>query len=201
MNCRTRALGLMLGLLFLASATAFAVVPVRKGSQNGTNDSQPRMNLFGPTQPGPKDGGDVGIATQVICPNQDVAGAFEFDTTVFDPTDPNTLKKSGHCVSGTHKFLFQIQPTKIFKTLTITLSGLAGFVPGTDPNVSVTILLTVSRYAMTVATPWSCVQIWQKRICLSSTRRSMRRTIRSYSRFQILGQQLFHRAQTTKGRD
>jgi hypothetical protein len=137
MNCRTRALGLMLGLLFLTSATAFAVVPVRKGSQNGTNDSQPRMNLLGPTQPGAKDGGDVGVATQVICPNQDVAGAFEFDTNVFDPADPNTLKRSGHCVSGIHKFLFQIQPGKIFGTLTITLSGLVGFVPGTDPNVSV----------------------------------------------------------------
>jgi hypothetical protein len=137
MNCRTKISWSALALLLVSSVAVFAAVPVRKSSQNGTNSSQPNMNLFGPTTPGPKDGGDLGVATQVICPNQDVADSRSLDGTTFDFNDVNSLKRSGSCLSGVYKFLFQIQPTTNLRNLTVTISNLVGFTPGTDPNVNV----------------------------------------------------------------
>ena len=134
MNRRTKTSWLAFGLMLLSSMAALAAVPVRKSSQNGVSSSQPRMNLFGPTQPGSKEGGDVGVATQVICPNQDVAGASADDNLVF-PGDTQSAKKSGSCLSGLTKFLFQVQPTTNLKNVTITISNLVGFVPATDSTV------------------------------------------------------------------
>ena len=136
MNFRSRFSCMTLALVLLTSAAAFGV-PVRKSSQNGTNSSQPNMNLFGPTTTSAKDAGDLGVATQVICPNQDVADSRSLDGTTFDFNDVNSLKRSGSCLSGLYKFLFQIQPTTNLRNLTVTISNLVGFTPGTDPNVSV----------------------------------------------------------------
>src|ERR1700733_7767319 len=79
MNYRTTIAGLTFGVLLLSSFAVAGPVPVRGASKNGVNSSQPQMNLFGPTQPQSASGGDVGIATQVVCPNQDVAGASAAD--------------------------------------------------------------------------------------------------------------------------
>jgi hypothetical protein len=135
MNSRITVAGIIFGALLLSSVAAMAAgVPTRGASKNGVNSSQPQMDLFGPTQPQSQSGGDVGVSTQVICPNQDVAGASFSDTTVF-PGDTASYKKSGSCLSGLTKFLFQVQPTANLKNLTVTISGLVGFVPGTDPAV------------------------------------------------------------------
>jgi hypothetical protein len=83
MNVRTSAVPMVFGLLLLSSVAALAAVPVRQASPNGVNSSQPRMNLLGPAVPDSKDGGDVGVASQVICPNQDVADASVDDNLVF----------------------------------------------------------------------------------------------------------------------
>jgi hypothetical protein len=128
---------LALALLLFASAAAFGATPVRKSSQNGENSSQPSMNLFGPTTRDSRAGNSLGVATQIICPNQDVADSRALDGTTFDPGDVNTLKRAGSCLSGVYKFLFQIQPTTKLRDLTVTISNLVGFTPGTDPNVSV----------------------------------------------------------------
>ncbi|HEY7354135.1 MAG TPA: hypothetical protein VH596_15315 [Terriglobales bacterium] len=128
---------LALALLLLASAAVFGAAPVRKSSQNGTNSSQPNMNLFGPTTAASRDAGNLGVATQIICPNQDVADSRSLDGVTFDFGDVNSLKRSGSCLSGVYKFLFQIQPTTRLRNLTVTISNLVGFTPGTDPNVSV----------------------------------------------------------------
>jgi hypothetical protein len=134
MNSRTTVAGLTFGVLLLSSFALAGPVPVRGASKNGVNSSQPQMNLFGPTQPQSASGGDVGIATQVVCPNQDVADAFINDSTVF-PGDNASYKKAGACLSGVTKFLFQVQPTTNLKNVTVTISGLVGFIPGTDPDV------------------------------------------------------------------
>src|SRR3979409_1723163 len=107
MNSRLRITGAVLGALLLSSVAAMAQVPVRKASKNGVNSSQPSMNLFGPTQFLSKSGGDVGVATQYICPGQDVADSNPLNFTDPDQNAPDTLKLAGSCVSGIYKFLFQ----------------------------------------------------------------------------------------------
>jgi hypothetical protein len=132
MNPRSTSAEIALGLLLLSSVAALAAVPVRPASRNGTNSSQPNMNLFGPTG---KDGGQVGIATQYICPNQDVADSNPGNFTDADPNAPNTLKLAGSCASGLYKFLFQLQPTVNLTNVTVTIKDLVGFTPGTDPSI------------------------------------------------------------------
>lgn len=136
MNFRSSFSCLSLATILFASAAAFGgAAPVRKASQNGTDSSQPSMNLFGPTAGVPRHGGILLLSTQMICPNQDVADSRALDGVTFN-SDVSTLKQAGSCLSGLYKFLFQIQPTTTLSTLTVTISNLVGFTPGTDPNVS-----------------------------------------------------------------
>ena len=132
---RARMPWLVFGVLLLSSVAVLAAVPVRGSSKNGTNDSQPLMNLFGPTQFQGKDGGSVGVATQYICPNQDVADSNPGNFTDSDSTHPDTLKLAGSCTSGLYKFLFQLQPTTNLRNVTVTIGNLVGFTPGTDDTV------------------------------------------------------------------
>jgi hypothetical protein len=131
MNSRATIAGLVFGVLALSSL-AVAQVPVRKASKNGTNGSQPSMNLFGPTQFLSKSGGDAGVAVQYICPGLDVADSNPLNFNDADPNFPDTLKLAGSCASGLYKFLFQVQPTKNLRNVTFTISNLVGFTPGTD---------------------------------------------------------------------
>ena len=124
--------GMAVGLC-LSSLAASAAVPVRKASKNGVNSSQPTMNLFGPSAATAKD--DATVAFQYVCPNQDVADSNPGNFTDADPNLPDTLKLSGSCTSGLYKFLFQVQPTRTFKNLSVTITNLVGFTPGTDDSV------------------------------------------------------------------
>ena len=128
MNHRTTVSAMVLGLALLSSVAALAA-PVRGASKNGTNSSQPNMNLFGPTQSAPKD--NVGVAVQYICPNQDVADSNPGNFNDLDPNAPDTLKLAGSCAGGLYKFLVQVQPTKLKKNLTVTFNNLVGFTPAT----------------------------------------------------------------------
>jgi hypothetical protein len=130
MNSRIVNTGVVVGLLLMMSAAAMAAVPVRGASKNGTNSSQPNMNLFGPTQSAPKN--NVGVAVQYICPNQDVADSNPGNFTDADPNAPDTLKLAGSCTGGLYKFLVQAQPSKLKKNLSVTFNNLVGFTPATD---------------------------------------------------------------------
>lgn len=132
MNHRTTVSATVLGLALLSSVAALAA-PVRGASKNGTNSSQPNMNLFGPTQSAPKD--NVGVAVQYICPNQDVADSNPGNFNDIDPNAPDTLKLAGSCAGGLYKFLVQVQPTKLKKNLTVTFTNLVGFTPATDDSI------------------------------------------------------------------
>jgi hypothetical protein len=121
---------MVVGLMLLISAAASAAVPVRGASKNGTNSSQPNMNLFGPTQAAPKS--NVTVAVQYICPGQDVADSEPGNFTDSDPNAPDTLKLAGSCTSGFYKFLVQAQPTKLKKSLSVTFNNLVGFTAATD---------------------------------------------------------------------
>lgn len=125
MSFRVYALWLFL-VCVLLSAEAFAQVPVRGSSRNGTSESAGSWNLYGPTLPTPTAGGDVNIATQVVCPEQDVSAS--------DPTPDFTT--AGSCVSGHYLFLIQIQTNR--KKLTVTLSNLIGFTPDLSDSTAPT---------------------------------------------------------------
>lgn len=133
MKSRIANTGIVVGLLLWISVAALAQAPVRKASKNGTNFSQPHMNLFGPTQSAPKN--NVGVAVQYICPHQDVADS---DPNNFDPLEdpnaPETLKLAGSCAGGVYKFLVQAQPTKLKKSLSVTFNNLVGFTPALDDD-------------------------------------------------------------------
>jgi hypothetical protein len=138
MNHRTTASWLLTGVLVLSSSLAFAAGPVRKTSQNGSDDAGLSWNLFGPTLHTPTDGGDFSVAMQVICTDRTV-GAFVELSKVVDGvialTDVDS-HASGSCVpdpnidtTSRYLFLFQVQTSK--KNFKATISNLVGFVP--DP--------------------------------------------------------------------
>ena len=134
MKSRIANTGIVVGLLLMMSVAAFAAAPARGASKNGTNGSQPNMNLFGPTAPTPKN--NVGVSVQYICPNQDVADSNpnNFDPAE-DPNAPDTLKLAGSCVSGVYKFLVQAKPSRLKTSLSVTFNNLVGFTPLLDdPN-------------------------------------------------------------------
>jgi|SRR5882672_747861 len=131
MNRRTTVSALVLGFALLSSVAAVAG-PVRGASKNGTNSSQPNMNLFGPTQASPRN--NVNVAVQYICPNQDVADSDPLNFNDADPNAPDTLKLAGSCKGGLYKFLVQVRPTKL-KNVTVTFNNLVGFTPATDDTI------------------------------------------------------------------
>jgi hypothetical protein len=112
-------------VMVVLAAPAFAVLPVRRASQNGTNQSAIFWNLFGPTRiinfnP------TIKTSRQVICVNQDV-----------EATQGNNAirTRAGGCHSGNYLFIFQFLPVTTSTSvtnITITMDNLVGFTP--DPN-------------------------------------------------------------------
>jgi hypothetical protein len=111
---------LIAGTMLVLAAPAFAALPTRRASQNGTNGSAAFWNLFGPTRTinfNP----NIKTSRQVICDSQDV----EAVQSVPDPL------RTGGCDSGNYLFVFQF--SSALTNLTVTMDNLVGFIPGTNP--------------------------------------------------------------------
>jgi hypothetical protein len=112
MRLFTRPLSLFV-LCGLAAAPAFARLPVRQSSENGTDSSANAWKLFGRTtsQPFTANGKNVQIVRESICPNQN--------------------RSTGYCRaadgSGDYIFLFQLQSTDT--NVSVQIGRLSGFVP------------------------------------------------------------------------
>jgi hypothetical protein len=111
--------GLMALTLLLSPSAAFAsAIPIRHGSDVGSDSNNINWNLYGPSLVVPD--GAVSTKQEVICPNQDVASAS------------NDFTNSGGCSSGDYLFVFQFTSTKT--NLVFTLTNLQGFTFDDDPT-------------------------------------------------------------------
>jgi hypothetical protein len=96
----------------LYPSTAFAnALPIRHGSDVGSNSNAVNWNLYGPTLLFPD--GAVSTNQEVICPGQDVAAAAGDNAN------------SGGCSSGTYLFVYQFTSTKT--NVVFTVNDLHGF--------------------------------------------------------------------------
>jgi hypothetical protein len=112
----------------LAAQSAFAAIPVRGSSRNGSDDIAQFWNLFGPTQVVSltKGATTVNYKQEVVCPTQDVTAAVNPSDTLHD----------GACEGGSYMFIFQLRSSAT--NVTVQLGGLSGFVPDpTSPNYGV----------------------------------------------------------------
>jgi hypothetical protein len=127
---KLRGKSVITGLVVLAVvstvAIAFAGVPIRGSSNNGTSSGAPTWLLLARTEPVAvtnANGKSVMMAREVVCPQQDV------EASLSSPT----LDLSGSCDSGEYLFIFQF--TSASTNVTVQFNQLVNFVPDqTLPN-------------------------------------------------------------------
>jgi hypothetical protein len=96
-------LGLVVVAVLSTATSAFALLPIRRPSDNGIGQDASAWLLLGRTAPITitGNGKSVSMSREVVCPNQDV------EASLSAPTEEN----SGSCDSGVYLFIFQFQST------------------------------------------------------------------------------------------
>jgi hypothetical protein len=109
---------LMVFILALYPSVAFAIsIPIRHGSDVGSDSNAVNWNLYGPTLLFPD--GAISSNQEVICPGQDVASASGDNTN------------AGGCTSGNYIFIYQIPTAKT--PAVFTVKDLVGFTFDDNP--------------------------------------------------------------------
>jgi hypothetical protein len=118
MKSIARPVAVLLACLY-ATLPAFASVPVRGSSGNGTDQSAPFWNLFSPTEVRTLTKGTVTVnfKQQVVCTNQQVSTAV----------NPSDVLHAGTCADGAYLFIYQLRSSAT--NVTVKLSKLIGFTP------------------------------------------------------------------------
>jgi hypothetical protein len=111
---------LIAGMVLALAAPAFARLPVRGASANGTNGIATRWNLFGPTK-GINFNPNIKMSRQVNCPSQDVEASLGASSVA---------TRAGGCDLGKYLFIFQF--SSALTNLTVTMDNLVGFTPNTS---------------------------------------------------------------------